>query len=238
MNNHHLDLNPLALCYTIAMFSLVISPDAIGNSSGLLLFTTELYVAAKKELGIMKTDDTWKDCALQTVQAFRRLRKYNKRAVSSPIYNAIEGISMGISGGQAALRPRATGPVTGNAHGDMEEVIVAEATYVCVWPSFSLRAFYSRNHSFLKEPSASQFRREFGLQQYDGVKFERFEDEDDDDGDDDGKNEGSETNDDGVFGHGNLGQRQRPAVAEHSMPQEYVDDSASESSMPALDPAV
>ena len=177
MNNHHLDLNPLALCYTIAMFSLAISPDAIGNSSGLLLFTTELYVAAKKELGIMKTDDTWKDCALQTVQAFRRLRKYDKRAVSSPIYNAIEGISMGISGGQAALRP-----VTGNAHGDMEEVIVAEATYVCVWPSFSLRAFYSRNHSFLKEPSASQFRREFGLQQYDGVKFERFEDEDDDDG--------------------------------------------------------
>ena len=68
----------------------------------------------------------------------------------------------------------------GYADGDMEEVIVAEATYVCVWPSFSLRAFYSRNHSFLKEPSASQFRREFGLQQYDGVKFERFEDEDDD----------------------------------------------------------
>lgn len=86
-------MNPLALCFTLSMFSAVVSEEAISRNAELFLaVTTQLYIATRDDFDKMKTDDCWRDCALQTINAFRRLRSVSKRSVNSRVYAAIDRV--------------------------------------------------------------------------------------------------------------------------------------------------
>ena len=100
IKKYKIEMNPLALCYTLAMFSITASEMAIRANStlnGTLLWCTSEFYYAEKDLFeksvVMSIDKCWKDCALQTLQAFKRMRKISRTAIHSRLYHIIDWMS-------------------------------------------------------------------------------------------------------------------------------------------------
>ncbi|KAK7691029.1 hypothetical protein QCA50_006132 [Cerrena zonata] len=150
---HKIVMNPLALAYTFAMFTLVASNDAIYQNSlltqGIPTFTTELWVATRDDLDNMKTDDCWRDCALQTVQAFRRIRKLCYTSVNSRLFAAIDKVRKSPPELDFSNLDLSSIYLTGF---DLEEENIPDR-----------EIFDPTAYVYFKEPWASEFRQEFNV---------------------------------------------------------------------------